>query len=296
MSDESFFRLLTEQLQERGRLALATVVEVKGSGPSRVGRRFLLFEDGTFSGTIGGGPFEALVVADAAALFREEGPDRLIKWYDFFEREILSGPEREATNMICGGSARVYVELLKAAPSLLILGGGHVGLALARLAPALGYEATVADDRREYSAPERFPANVRAFQTNRHYDLPSEALRAGRDRYVAIVSRCWETDLAALRPWLSPEAPPAKYVGLIGSARKVRGVFEKLRAEGVSEERLQRVHAPIGVAVGAVTPEEIAVSILAEMTAVRRGGHSGREGAALHAAVRTTPAGGPLIR
>ena len=289
MSDESFFRLLTEQLQERGRLALATVVEVKGSGPSRVGRRFLLFEDGTFSGTIGGGPFEALVVADAAALFREEGPDRLVKWYDFFEREILTGPDREATNMICGGSARVYVELLKAAPSLLVLGGGHVGLALARLAPALGYEVTVADDRREYSAPERFPANVRAFQTNRNYELAPEALRAGRDRYVAIVSRCWETDLAALRPWLSAEAPPAKYVGLIGSARKVRGVFEKLRGEGVSEELLRRVHAPIGVAVGAVTPEEIAVSILAEMTAVRRGGRPAR-GAALDAAARTTPA------
>ena len=192
--------------------------------------------------------------------------------------------------MICGGSARVYVELLKAAPSVLILGGGHVGLALARLAPALGYEVTVADDRREYSAPERFPANVHAFQTNRHYDLPPEALSAGRDRYVAIVSRCWETDLAALRPWLSAEAPPAKYLGLIGSARKVRGVFEKLRGEGVSEERLRRVHAPIGVAVGAVTPEEIAVSILAEMTAVRRGGHPGREGTALHAGVRTTPA------
>ena len=288
MSDESFFRHLSEQLQERGRLALATVVEVKGSGPSRVGRRFLLFEDGTFSGTIGGGPFEALVVADAAALFREEGPDRLIKWYDFFEREIPSGSDREATNMICGGSARVFVELLKAAPSLLVLGGGHVGLALARQAPALGYEVAVADDRREYSAPERFPANVRAFQTNRHYMLPPEALRAGRDRYVAIVSRCWETDLAALRPWLSAEAPPAKYVGLIGSARKVRGVFEKLRGEGVSEELLRRVHAPIGVAVGAVTPEEIAVSILAEMTAVRR--HAGREGAALHAAARTTPA------
>jgi xanthine dehydrogenase accessory factor len=289
MSDESFFRLLTEQLQERGRLALATVVEVKGSGPSRVGRRFLLFEDGTFSGTIGGGPFEALVVADAAALFREEGPDRLIKWYDFFEREILSGPDREATNMICGGSARVYVELLKAAPSLLVLGGGHVGLALARLAPALGYDVTVADDRREYSAPERYPPNVRAFQTNRHYELVPEALRAGRDRYVAIVSRCWETDLAALRPWLSAQAPPAKYVGLIGSARKVRGVFEKLRGEGVSDELLRRVHAPIGVAIGAVTPEEIAVSILAEMTAVRRGEAPGREGAALHAAARTTP-------
>jgi xanthine dehydrogenase accessory factor len=107
---------------------------------------------------------------------------------------------------------------------------------------------------------------------------------------VAIVTRCWETDLAALRPWLSAEAVPAKYVGLIGSARKVRGVFEKLRGEGVSEDRLERVRAPIGVAIGAVTPEEIAVSILAEMTAVRRGGLPGRDGFALHAAARAMPA------
>jgi xanthine dehydrogenase accessory factor len=289
MSDETFFRQLAEQLRDRGRLALATVVEVKGSGPSRVGRRFLLFEDGTFSGTIGGGPFEALVVADAAALFREEGRGRLIKWYDFFEREIVSGAEREPTNMICGGSARVFVELLKAAPSLIILGGGHVGLALARLAPALGFDVTVADDRGEYSARERFPPEVAVFQTNRHYALPGAALRPGRDRYVAIVTRCWETDLAALRPWLSAEAPPAKYLGLIGSARKVRGVFEKLGEEGVPQERLERVHAPIGIAIGAVTPEEIAVSILAEMTAVRREELRGRNDSPRPAGARTAP-------
>src|ERR1700693_3916944 len=290
MGDESFFRHLTEQLQARGRLALATVVEVKGSGPSRAGRRFLIFEDGTFSGTIGGGPFEALVVADASVLFREDGHGRLLKWYDFFEREILSGAEREATNMICGGSAPVFVELLKAAPSLVILGGGHVGLALARPPPALGYEVTVADDRKEYSRPERFPSGVAVFQTNRDYDLPPGAAPSGRDRYIVIVTRCWETDLAALRPWLSAETPPAKYVGLIGSVRKVRGVFEELAEEGVSEERLQRVHAPIGVAVGAVTPEEIAVSILAEMTAVRRGELPGRDGSSRHAAARPMPA------
>src|SRR6266540_1262509 len=92
MSDDAFFRNLTEELQRRGRLALATVVETKGSGPSRIGRRFLIFEDGSFSGTIGGGPFEALVVADAGALFREEGPERLIKWYDFFDRETRTLP------------------------------------------------------------------------------------------------------------------------------------------------------------------------------------------------------------
>jgi xanthine dehydrogenase accessory factor len=90
------------------------------------------------------------------------------------------------------------------------------------------------------------------------------------------VTRCWETDLAALRPWLDDGAPSARYLGLIGSARKVRGVFSRLKESGVSEERMRRVHAPIGLAIGAVTPEEIAVSILAEVTAVRRGCRVGR--------------------
>jgi xanthine dehydrogenase accessory factor len=275
MSDETFFRYLSEQLESRGRLALATVVETKGSGPSKIGRRFLIFEDGSFSGTIGGGPFEALVVADSGALFREGGPERLLKWYDFFDREIRSGEEHEPTNMICGGSARVYVELLKAKPALLILGGGHVGLALARMAVGLGYDVVVADDREEYARRERFPPEVAVFRTNRLYELPEEAILPGRDRYVAIVTRCWETDLAALRPWLAASAPAAKYVGLIGSGRKVRGVFAKLAGEGTSGEGFRRVHAPIGVEIGAVTPEEIAVSILAEMTAVRRGAAAG---------------------
>jgi xanthine dehydrogenase accessory factor len=269
MSDDRFFRYLTEQLQRRGRLALATVVETKGSGPSKEGRRFLIFEDGTFSGTIGGGPFEALVVADAAALFREEGLRRFVKWYDFFEREI-GGDDREPTNMICGGSARVLVERLEAAPALLVLGGGHVGLALARHGPSLGFEVLVADDREEYARAERFPLGIRAVRADRDYAIPAESIPAGRDLYVAIVTRCWETDLAALRPWLSGAAPKAKYLGLIGSGRKIRGVFDRLRQEGVSEEKIRAVHAPIGLEIGAVTPEEIAVSILAEMTAVRR--------------------------
>jgi xanthine dehydrogenase accessory factor len=270
MSDDVFFGRLAEELGKRGRLALASVFETRGSGPSRIGRRFLIFEDGTFWGTIGGGPFEALVVADAAALFREERKTRFTKWYDFFEREIDSGGPREPTNMICGGSARVSVELLKAAPSLVILGGGHVGLALAHLGLALGYEVLVGDDRGDYARPDRFPPGVRAVHTNRNYELPPDALRPGRDRYVAVVSRCWETDLAALRPWLAPDAPAAKYLGLIGSARKVRGVMERLGSDGVAAEKLEAVRAPIGLSIGAVTPEEIAVAILAEVTAVRR--------------------------
>ena len=268
-SDAAFFAELSRELEARGRLALATVVETKGSGPSKEGRRFLIFEDGTFSGTIGGGPFEALVVADTAALFRENGPRRFIKWYDFFEREI-GGDEREPTNMICGGSARVLVERLEASPALLVFGGGHVGLALARLGRSLGFEVVVADDREEYARAERFPAGVKAVRSARDYTVSPEALAPGRERYVAIVTRCWETDLAALRPWLAEGAPTTKYLGLIGSGRKIRGVFDRLREEGISEERIRSVHAPIGLEIGAVTPEEIAVSILAEVTAVRR--------------------------
>ncbi|HEY3173094.1 MAG TPA: XdhC/CoxI family protein [Thermoanaerobaculia bacterium] len=269
--DDAFFRDLTHELEVRGRLALATVVETKGSGPSRIGRRFVIFEDGSFRGTIGGGPFEALVVADAGALFREGGPQRFLKWYDFFEREIESGETREPTNMICGGSARVSVELLKAAPTLVVLGGGHVGLALARLGRDLGYDVLVGDDRDQYARPDRFAPGVRPVHTSRDYELPPGSLPPGRDRYVAVVSRCWETDLAALRPWLADGAPSVKYLGLIGSARKVRGVLARLAQEGVPSDKLESIRAPIGLSIGAVTPEEIAVSILAEVTAVRRG-------------------------
>lgn len=270
-SDDTFFREVVEALDARGRVALASVVECRGSGPSRVGRRFLVFEDGSFRGTIGGGPFEALVIADTAALFRGGGPARLLKWYDFFEREIVSETPREPTNMICGGSARVSVELLRAAPALVILGGGHVGLALARLAGTMGYRVLVGDDRAAYARSERYPDGVTAFQTNRDYELPPELLPAGRDLYVAVVTRCWETDMAALRPWLAEGSPPVRYLGLIGSERKVRGVFARLRGEKVSEESIGRIHGPIGLAIGAVTPEEIAVSIMAEVTSVLRG-------------------------
>ena len=274
MSDDVFFGHLTAELSARGRLALATVVETRGSGPSKDGRRFLIFDDGSFSGSIGGGPFEALVVADAAALFRQGEARRFLKWYDFFEREIERAPgssPHEPTNMICGGSARVAVELLQAAPTLVVLGGGHVGRALARLGRDLGYEVVVGDDREAYARPQRFPAGVRAVVTGRDYGLPEGVLLPGRERYVAVVTRCWETDLSALRPWVLPGGPDAKYLGLIGARRKIRGVFARLAAEGVPEERLAAVRAPIGLEIGAVTPEEIAVSILAEMTALRRG-------------------------
>jgi xanthine dehydrogenase accessory factor len=135
----------------------------------------------------------------------------------------------------------------------------------------MGYAVLVGDDRAEYARSDRYPEGVAAIRTNRDYEIPRDRLPAGRELYVAVVTRCWETDLAALRPWLSGDAPAARYIGLIGSERKVRGVFDRLRAEGLSEDSLGRIHGPIGLAIGAVTPEEIAVSIMAEVTAVARG-------------------------
>jgi xanthine dehydrogenase accessory factor len=264
--DEVFFSELSRDLQERGRLVLATVVAIKGSGPARVGRRMLFFGESLRRGTVGGGPFEALVALDAQELLGAQGRRTLLKWYDFFDTG-----KGEPTHMVCGGSAQVFLELLQAAPQLAIVGGGHVGLALARSAVPLGFEVSVWDDRAEYSDPKRFPECARVAQTDRGYGVPEGMIRAGRDLYMAIVTRCWETDLAALRQALAPDAPAMQYLGVIGSARKLRLVFEVLQKEGVDTEKLRRIRAPIGLPIGAVTPEEIAVSILGEIVAVRRG-------------------------
>ena len=215
------------------------------------------------------------MIADSAALFREGGPARLLKWYDFFEREIASEAPREPTNMICGGSARVYVERLQAQPSLLILGGGHVGLALARFGRDMGYDVLVADDRDEYAAADRFPEGVAAVRTDRDYRLPEGSLPPGRDRYVAVVSRCWETDLAALRPWVSPTLPLSDTSASSGRRERSAACSIACARKACPPKRLRAVRAPIGLQIGAVTPQEIAVAILAEMTAVRRHASAG---------------------
>jgi xanthine dehydrogenase accessory factor len=264
--DDVFFSHLSGDLEQRGRLVLATVVAVKGSGPARVGRRMVFYRDAPLRGTIGGGPFEALVASDAEELLNSSTRGTLLKWYDFFETG-----KGEPTHMVCGGSAQVFLELLQAAPQMAIVGGGHVGQALARAAVPLGFRLSVWDDRAEYSDPAKFPEGARVARVGRDYAAPDGAILPGRDLYVAIVTRCWETDLAALRRALAPDAPEARYVGVIGSARKLRLVFETLRGEGVPPEKLRQVRAPIGLPIGAVTPEEIAVSILGEIVAVRRG-------------------------
>lgn len=266
MVDSEFFGKLAQELARHGRLVLATCIGVKGSGPSKLGRRILVRPDGSFDGTIGGGPFEALVIRDAMEMLAAGEPNRR-RSYDFFDTG-----KGEATPMICGGTAEVFLELVEDRPVLYVAGGGHVGQALAKIGHDLGFGPVVADDRAEWVDPSRFPAATRTFRVERDYRLPFPDPIPSRDLYVALVTRCWETDRAALVHLLgSREALRLRYVGMIGSRRKCRQVLAELRAEGYPEEAVAAIHAPIGLAIGAITPEEIAVSILAEIIAVKNG-------------------------
>ena len=254
-----FFERVAGLLRGGKRLAIATVIETEGSTPRKAGARMAILEDGTILESVGGGALEALVLADARALLATGGT--AIREYSLQE-----GDRPGATGMVCGGRARVHLQVEVPPERLIIFGAGHVGAALARLADSLGFTVTVLDDRPEFLDASRFPSRVELRKTGPGFsgDLPS----VDSATYVAIVTRCHETDLAALRRVV---AAPAAYVGLIGSRRKVEVVMSRLREEGVSSSALERVRAPIGLPIGACTPEEIAVSIAGELIQLRRG-------------------------
>jgi len=254
-----FYEKVAALLRRGSRLAVATLIEASGSTPRKAGARMAVLEDGSIVDSIGGGAFEALVIEDARALLMTGGT--ALKEYSFTESD-----SPDSTGMVCGGRARVHLQVEIPPERLLIFGAGHVGTALARLASGIGFAATLLDDRTEFLERERFPFQVDLIQTGP--DFAGELPPVDSATYVAIVTRCHRTDLAALR---RVARSPATYIGLIGSRRKVRVVMARLRKEGVPSDLLERVHAPIGLAIGACTPEEIAVSIAAEMIQIRRG-------------------------
>lgn len=246
-------------LTESGRrVAMATIVEARGSTPQRVGGRILVAEDGETWFTIGGGAFEALVIDDARACLLEGRS--AVKSYSLHE----SG--EEALGMACGGRATVFIDVPEEPPALHIYGAGHVGRVLARLAMEVGFRPTVVDDRPAQLDPSAFPPGTLLVATDRTFRMGCPVPTA--DGYVVLVTRCHETDQAALEGLVGV---PWRYLGMIGSRRKVRVVLDRLREKGVDESILARVHAPIGVPIGSHRPAEVAVSILAELIAVRNG-------------------------
>lgn len=254
-----FFENVARCLREGRRVAVATVIETAGSTPRKAGARMALLDDGTILESIGGGALEALVLEDARALLATGGSA-------LREYSLREGDGPGATGMVCGGRARVHLQVEVPPERLLIFGGGHIGAALARLAASLGFAVSVLDDRPQFLDPVRFPPQASLLRTGPDFSGELPAIDSGT--YIAIVTRCHRTDLAALR---LVAASPCAYLGLIGSRRKIRVVMEQLREEGIPSGILERVHAPIGLPIGACTPEEIAVSIAAEMIRERRG-------------------------
>ncbi len=261
--------VLTEaerSLQTHGRVVLCQIVRAEGSTPGKVGWKLLARPDGTFIGNLGGGAFEALVKADALAKLRARaGVDASeVKRY-YLTEEAVKG---EPTGMVCGGMAEVFLEVMVAAPVLVICGGGPVGQALAKAAALAGFECLVADDRAEFRRPETFPAGTRLAEVDREYGEDFLAPVRNRELYLAVVTRCWETDTTALAAVLRQVPANLRYLGLMGSRRKVARVREELEAQGFDLSGV-RLRAPIGLPIGGDSPGEIAISILAEVIGTR---------------------------
>lgn len=248
-----------EELRQGRRAALATIVRATGSTPRTVGARMLVRALGPPQGTIGGGAFEAMVVADAREALGRDDASPVVKRYAFTEQGA------DALGMACGGTAEVLIEVASAGPRLVVFGAGHVGVALVRLAATVGFTCELVDDRPEAIEAAKGSVPGRVFTCDPGYagGVPS----LDPSCYVAVVTRCHRTDRLALARVLPS---PARYVGLIGSRRKRTVIFEQLHAEdGVPLEALERVRCPIGLPLGGDTPEEIAVSIVAELLQVR---------------------------
>jgi xanthine dehydrogenase accessory factor len=267
MQDPLFAEVLAaaeRTLREQGRVALCQIVSASGSTPGKAGWKLLVRPDGGVVGNLGGGAFEALVKADAAAKLAQARAESELKRYYFTEQAVRGEP----TGMVCGGMAEVFLEVLVAAPLALVCGGGPVGQALARATAIAGFETLVVDDRDAFLRPELFPPGAHLARVSRDYREPFLEPFGRRELYAAVVTRCWETDADALASVLRQSPAELRYLGLMGSRRKIERVREALLGRGL-DLRNGRLRAPIGLPIGGDSPGEIAIAIAAEMVQVR---------------------------
>jgi len=237
--------------------ALATIVQVNGSIPSYESAKLLVREDGSMIGTIGGGCVEAEVWNAAREVIATERPRHM---------KFSLGQDAAYDNgLICGGQLEVFVEAIVPQPKAFIFGAGHISKSLCKVAALAGFSATVIDNREQYANRERFPEAEDVFAEEYEDLFPKLTIRD--TSYIIIVTRGHRDDMRVLRWAMGTQA---RYIAMIGSRRKVIGVMKELEKEGVAKSGLDRIFAPMGFEIGAITPEEIAVSVVAEMIAARR--------------------------
>lgn len=243
------------RLKKAGRASvLATIVECRGSSPQKQGAKMLVRDDGSLLGTLGGGCLEADVVQASLMAIRDGSPRTLP-----FELTEKDG------GLVCGGAVLVYIEPVLTDPRLVVLGAGHVGKALSALARFSGFKVTVVDDRPEHASRVNLP-DAHEIVVN-DFGTAFSVVPADRGTFIVVATRGHNHDLEAVKAALLTDAG---YVGLLGSRRKKGILINALREAGFSAEDIERVIIPVGVPIGSVTPEEIAVSIMAQIIQYRR--------------------------
>jgi len=234
---------------------LATVIDSAGSTPQKPGSKLVVLGDGSLRGTVGGGAIEHQIIQAARALLESAEQTRVIETHLTHE-----------LGMCCGGRMKVFLEKHGAPPRLTVFGAGHVAKALAALAQGVGFRVMVVDARPEWASRERFPdVELRLEDPADH----ARALAGGPDCYFCITTHDHPLDQAVVEALLDK---PSAYLGVIGSRRKAERFRMRLKAAGAQEAAIERLRSPMGVEIGALTPEEIAVSVVAELIRVRRGG------------------------
>ncbi len=246
---------LVEALDEGSSVAAVTVVRTAQSVPRHIGAKMLVYPDGTTSGTVGGGEMEARAITEALAAL-DDGQPRLITY-------SLVDPTSGDPG-ICGGEADLYVEPHLVSPSLVIVGGGHVGRAIAELAEWSGIRSVVWDDRPEVS---QAAADAGATVIGGTIEEAIESVGVTRHTSIVVVTRNTEIDIAVLPAVL---ASSADYVGVMGSRRRWAAVTKALADAGIDPDRVAAIHTPIGVDIGAESPAEIAISVIAEIVDAHR--------------------------
>ncbi len=251
------------RLRRQGRRgALATIINVRGSIPSFETAKMLVRDDGSISGTIGGGCVEAEVWQAAREVMEQEKARTLTF-------NLNENPKYD-TGLVCGGTLEIFVEPVLPMATLYLFGAGHVAYNTYKVARTAGFDAVIVDDRETYANRDRFPDALEVYAED--FEQVTARLTPNESAFIVIVTRGHRDDMRVLR-WAV--GTRARYVGMIGSRRKVMSIYKELENEGIPAERFENVHAPIGLDIGAVTPEEIAVSIVAELIAVKRQAESG---------------------